>query len=211
MDWKGKQGDGMRTISFRYENYTNRRAFLRSYPLQWGADDKSNGDMVRVADQHDQERPTKKIIQDDKCKKEDVQKVVDGHNQRRPVKKIIQDDKYIEEDVGKVVDGRNQRRPMKKIIQDDKYNIEGQGKVVDGRNQRRLMKSIIQDDKYNKDVGKVTDGQNQMRPVKKIILTVLHCGGDKVLFFRRFKHKLALYAIACVPAGLKTPNALLSA
>ncbi|XP_041014240.1 uncharacterized protein LOC121257338 [Juglans microcarpa x Juglans regia] len=157
MDWKGKQGDGMRTISFRYENYTNRRAFLRSYPLQWGADDKSNGDMVRVADQHDQERPTKKIIQDE-CKKEDVQKAVDGHNQRRPVKKIIQDDKYIEEDVGKVVDGRN-----------------------------------------------------QMRPVKKIILTVLHWGGDKVLFFRRFKHKLALYAIACVPAGLKTPNALLSA
>ncbi|KAG7975381.1 hypothetical protein I3843_06G095100 [Carya illinoinensis] len=107
----------MRTRSFRYENYTNRRAFLRSYPLQWGADDESNRDMARVIDQHDQERPTKKIIQDDKYK----------------------------------------------------------------------------------------------RPVKKIILTVLHWGGDKVLFFRRFKHKLTLYANVCVPAGLKTPNALLSA
>ncbi|CAL9755455.1 unnamed protein product [Musa acuminata subsp. burmannicoides] len=28
--------DGMRTRSFRDEDYSNRRAFLRSYPLQWG-------------------------------------------------------------------------------------------------------------------------------------------------------------------------------
>ncbi|KAL0428899.1 UNVERIFIED_CONTAM: hypothetical protein Sradi_0515900 [Sesamum radiatum] len=30
--------DGMRARSFRYEDYSTRRVFLRSYPLHWGAD-----------------------------------------------------------------------------------------------------------------------------------------------------------------------------
>ncbi|OAY73858.1 hypothetical protein ACMD2_10132 [Ananas comosus] len=29
------EGEGLKTRSFRYEDYNNRRAFLRSYPLQW--------------------------------------------------------------------------------------------------------------------------------------------------------------------------------
>ncbi|THG00254.1 hypothetical protein TEA_026280 [Camellia sinensis var. sinensis] len=31
--------NGLRTESFRYKNYNNRRVFLRSYPLQWGGKD----------------------------------------------------------------------------------------------------------------------------------------------------------------------------
>ncbi|KAL2478779.1 uncharacterized protein Fot_47793 [Forsythia ovata] len=33
--------NGMKARSFRYEDYNTRRVFLRSYPLQWGAESES--------------------------------------------------------------------------------------------------------------------------------------------------------------------------
>nr|GME17149.1 hypothetical protein CQW23_19420 [Ipomoea batatas] len=43
MDMNGGEGDdettGMRSRSFRNEDYNTRRVFLRSYPLQWGDDE----------------------------------------------------------------------------------------------------------------------------------------------------------------------------
>ncbi|KAF4378804.1 hypothetical protein F8388_006255 [Cannabis sativa] len=36
-------GNGMRSRSFRNEDYNNRRAFLRSYPLQWGTEEEEEG------------------------------------------------------------------------------------------------------------------------------------------------------------------------
>lgn len=64
MDYKGMEGDGMRrNRSFRDENYNNRRAFLRSYPLHWGEEDENDKeDTVRIADKSNQKKPKKKII-----------------------------------------------------------------------------------------------------------------------------------------------------
>ncbi|XXG57503.1 hypothetical protein AAC387_Pa03g4639 [Persea americana] len=40
--------DGGRVRSFRYEDYNNRRAFLRSYPLNWeGEEDEEEEAMVK--------------------------------------------------------------------------------------------------------------------------------------------------------------------
>ncbi|KAF3431067.1 hypothetical protein FNV43_RR25797 [Rhamnella rubrinervis] len=36
------EGNGLRTRSFRYEDYNNRRVFLRSYPLQWGGEEEED-------------------------------------------------------------------------------------------------------------------------------------------------------------------------
>ncbi|GMP82420.1 hypothetical protein CsSME_00036730 [Camellia sinensis var. sinensis] len=41
--------NGLRTRSFRYKDYNNRRVFLRRYPLQWGGkDEEIKKDIVRV-------------------------------------------------------------------------------------------------------------------------------------------------------------------
>ena len=40
-------GKGMRSRSFRDEDYNTRRVFLRSYPLQWGVEER--GDVAEAA------------------------------------------------------------------------------------------------------------------------------------------------------------------
>ncbi|XWS69223.1 hypothetical protein CRYUN_Cryun04dG0160900 [Craigia yunnanensis] len=50
----------MRSGSFRYEDYNNRRVFLRSYPLHWGEDEET----VTVTKKNiTGKKPIKKIIQ----------------------------------------------------------------------------------------------------------------------------------------------------
>ncbi|EEF47495.1 conserved hypothetical protein [Ricinus communis] len=57
------EANGMRTRSFRYEDYNNRRVFLRSYPLQWeGEDQKANEEMGKVTKENSGKKPIKKII-----------------------------------------------------------------------------------------------------------------------------------------------------
>lgn len=40
---------GSRARSFRYEDYNNRRVFLRSYPLQWGGEEDDGEAPVNVS------------------------------------------------------------------------------------------------------------------------------------------------------------------
>lgn len=54
--------DGMRTWSFRYEDYNNRRAFLRSYPLHWGEDEDNQETVAVTKENITAKKPTKKII-----------------------------------------------------------------------------------------------------------------------------------------------------
>lgn len=111
MDVKGtEENDQMKSRSFRYEDYNNRRAFLRSYPLYWGGEDEN----VNKENAKDEE-------------------------------------------------------------------------VVAAANETISTKHI-----------------------KKIILAVLHWGGERAIIFRRFKHKVTLYVITCLPVGLKSPTALIS-
>ncbi|XP_022725563.1 uncharacterized protein LOC111281980 [Durio zibethinus] len=64
MDCEGIEGDGMRTRSFRNEDYNNRRAFLRSYPLHWGEDDEENNEetVTVTKESNSGKKPIKKII-----------------------------------------------------------------------------------------------------------------------------------------------------
>ncbi|KAL5975440.1 hypothetical protein ACLOJK_019762 [Asimina triloba] len=45
-----EEEDGVRARSFRYEDYNNRRAFLRSYPLHWEIDERT-GDEEEEAEE----------------------------------------------------------------------------------------------------------------------------------------------------------------
>ncbi|KAF5939860.1 hypothetical protein HYC85_021027 [Camellia sinensis] len=55
--------NGLRTRSFHYEDYNNRRVFLKSYPLQWGGkDEEIKKDIVRVRKGGDAKKPIKKLI-----------------------------------------------------------------------------------------------------------------------------------------------------
>ncbi|KAL6284440.1 hypothetical protein ACE6H2_015369 [Prunus campanulata] len=111
---------GTRTRSFRYEDYNNRRVFLRSYPLDWE---------LGEGDQNDKE---------------------DG----------------------------------------------GDGSTDEMRRSKRS----------NKDCS-----SRSKKHLRKIILSLYHWGGGKILVFRRFKHKLTIHVISCIPVGLKPPTALISA
>ncbi|KAI6686676.1 hypothetical protein NL676_032589 [Syzygium grande] len=51
---------------------------------------------------------------------------------------------------------------------------------------------------------------NKKKPMKKIILSVFSWGGGKGLVLRRFKNKLAVHVLACVPVGFKDPKILIS-
>lgn len=98
-----------RTRSFRNEDYNNRRAFLRSYPLQWGDEE-----------EFEKEEP------------------------------------------------------------------------------------------IEKETSKVTNDRKAKKPMKKIILSLLSWGGEKVLVIRRFKHKVAIYVVTCLPLRFRPHPALIS-
>ncbi|XVF43740.1 hypothetical protein PTKIN_Ptkin02bG0064800 [Pterospermum kingtungense] len=60
MDCQGIEGDGIRrSRSFRNEDYINRRAFLRSYPLHWGEDEET---VTVTKESSAGKKPIKKII-----------------------------------------------------------------------------------------------------------------------------------------------------
>ncbi|GMI87698.1 hypothetical protein HRI_002439100 [Hibiscus trionum] len=55
--------DGVRTRSFRYEDYNTRRVFLRSYPLHQGEDEENNEETATVTGGSSTgKKPMKKII-----------------------------------------------------------------------------------------------------------------------------------------------------
>lgn len=51
--------------------------------------------------------------------------------------------------------------------------------------------------------GKVTRRANGNKPIKKIVLAVVHWGEERILVFRRFKHKITIHVVNCVPVGSK--------
>ncbi|KAK8655564.1 hypothetical protein V6N13_108138 [Hibiscus sabdariffa] len=57
--------DATRSRSFRYEDYNNRRAFLRSYPLRWGEEEEEDEEETVTAAQGPGtgKKPMKKIVQ----------------------------------------------------------------------------------------------------------------------------------------------------
>lgn len=62
----------------------------------------------------------------------------------------------------------------------------------------------------NKAHAKVTKSTNGKKPIKKIILAVVHWGEERVLVFRRYKHKITIFIVNCVPMSFKVPTALIS-
>ncbi|KAL8495311.1 hypothetical protein ACS0TY_019459 [Phlomoides rotata] len=61
--------------------------------------------------------------------------------------------------------------------------------------------------KYN---SKEEPGKVGKKPIKKIILAVVHWGGERILVFRRIKHKITIYVVNCVPMNFKVPTGLIS-
>lgn len=72
MDRTGLEENGMRTRSFRFEDSSNRRAFLRSYPLQWGGEEEeeqqqqeplgTEKESIRINTRKTEKKPIKEII-----------------------------------------------------------------------------------------------------------------------------------------------------
>ncbi|KAK3040835.1 hypothetical protein RJ639_029179 [Escallonia herrerae] len=114
--------DGLRTRSFRNEDYNNRRVFLRSYPLQWGGEDEeSKEDTAGVTTKGvDRKEPTKKTTRSafrlggGERKEEAGGAAKGGDARERIMNKILSLFHLREEDEdGKAGEGK---KPIKKII-----------------------------------------------------------------------------------------------
>jgi hypothetical protein len=55
-----------------------------------------------------------------------------------------------------------------------------------------------------------TNKETEKKPIKRMIISVTHWGEGKVLVLRKFKHKIQVYIIACMPVSFKPPTALIS-
>lgn len=115
--------DGLRTKSFRYEDYNTRRVFLRSYPLNFGDESESEESRAEI--------------------------------------------------------------PQKSKGTARKHNKHESAAYV-----------------VNRPTGK--------KPIKKMILAFVQWGEERVVVFRRFKHKVTIYVVSCVPMTLKAPTGLIS-
>ncbi|KAG8391804.1 hypothetical protein BUALT_Bualt01G0225000 [Buddleja alternifolia] len=51
---------------------------------------------------------------------------------------------------------------------------------------------------------------NGKKPIKKIMLAVIEWGEERVVVLRKFKHKITIYVVNCVPVNFKAPTALIS-
>ncbi|KAK2969280.1 hypothetical protein RJ640_030821 [Escallonia rubra] len=114
--------DGLRTRSFRNEDYNNRRVFLRSYPLQWGGEDEESkedtaGVMTKGVDRKEStKQPTRSAGRQGggERKEEAVGAAKGGDVGKRIMKKILSVLHLSEEDEeGKAGEGK---KPIKKII-----------------------------------------------------------------------------------------------
>ncbi|WOG88682.1 hypothetical protein DCAR_0207917 [Daucus carota subsp. sativus] len=55
------------------------------------------------------------------------------------------------------------------------------------------------------------EGANEAKKhLKKIIISIFNWGEERVIIFRRYKNKIVVYVISCLPAGFKPP-AMISA
>lgn len=57
---------------------------------------------------------------------------------------------------------------------------------------------------------KVAEERSGKKPMKKVFLAVIQWGEEKVFVLRRFKDKVAVYVVACIPIRFKATTALIS-
>ncbi|KAF9677801.1 hypothetical protein SADUNF_Sadunf08G0145500 [Salix dunnii] len=63
MDCKDMEGNGAKTRSLRFEGYSNRSVFLRSYPLHFGAEDENtNDEMVSTTNNDTVKKPIRRMF-----------------------------------------------------------------------------------------------------------------------------------------------------
>ncbi|PIN09800.1 hypothetical protein CDL12_17613 [Handroanthus impetiginosus] len=73
-----------------------------------------------------------------------------------------------------------------------------------------VEESIEAAEKSKEEPVKVMNRTNGKKPIRKMILAVVHWGEERILVFRRFKHKITIYVVNCVPVHFKVPTALIS-
>ncbi|WCJ38738.1 hypothetical protein M5689_019778 [Euphorbia peplus] len=68
-----------------------------------------------------------------------------------------------------------------------------------------------EDQKTTEEKSRAIRGDSQKKAMKKMIVSILHWSEGKVVILRRFKDKVTVYIIACIPTGFKPPRNLISA
>lgn len=79
---------------------------------------------------------------------------------------------------------------------------------------QRITKEKGKTQRITKDKSKTqgtTKECDAKRPISKKVLAVLKWGGGKILILRRFRHRIVVYVVTCLPIRFKAPTALISA
>ncbi|KAL9364145.1 hypothetical protein Peur_042018 [Populus x canadensis] len=180
MDCKDMEENGTKTRSLRFEDYYNRRVFLRSYPLHFGAEDeKTNEEKVSATNKDTEKKPIRRMFS-----------------------------AVIHWGEGKVLILRKFKDKLQ-VTKTRSHRFE------DYNNRGVFLRSYplpfgAEDEKPNDEKVSATNKDTERKPIRMMFLAVIHWGEGKVLILRKFKHKLQLYIIACMPISFNPPTALVS-
>ncbi|KAF8370219.1 hypothetical protein HHK36_031750 [Tetracentron sinense] len=206
MDCKGMEKKEIRSRIFRYEDYNNRRVFLRSYPLHWGEEEEEEEEEV--------EKEKESLFKQGKEKK-DVKKIFScvlhwGGGKVLVLKKFkhkmafylvaCHPFRFIPPhsfDFSLISLRMEKKEIRSRIFRYEDYN-----------NRRVFLRSYPlqwgeeeeeEEEEVEKEKESLFKQGKEKKDVKKIFSCVLHWGGGKVLFLKKFKHKMAFYLVACHP------------
>ncbi|KAJ6719289.1 hypothetical protein OIU79_007030 [Salix purpurea] len=85
----------------------------------------------------------------------------------------------------------------------------------DYNNRRAFLRSyplyhVAEGETANEEMVSASNKETEKKPIKRMIISVIHWSEGKVLVLRKFKHKIQVYIIACMPVSFKPPTALIS-
>ncbi|KAJ6356351.1 hypothetical protein OIU78_004454 [Salix suchowensis] len=69
---------------------------------------------------------------------------------------------------------------------------------------------VAEGETANEEMVSASNKETEKKPIKRMIISVIHWSEGKVLVLRKFKHKIQVYIIACMPVSFKPPTALIS-
>ncbi|KAH7836049.1 hypothetical protein Vadar_032298 [Vaccinium darrowii] len=199
----------VRGRSFRDEDYSSRRVFLYSYPLQWGGEDKYDEEYKEKTARslYGRARSTESVDTEERyvsIESEDTE--VSSERYVSMESEDTEEERYVR---ARSMESSEKRYVRARSFRDEDYS-----------SRRVFLYSYpLQwggEDKYDEEYKEKTassgnGGEEKKKSIKELIVSIFRWGEVKVLVLRRFKHKLGLYIIACLPVGVKPPNALVSA
>ncbi|KAJ6903782.1 hypothetical protein NC651_021072 [Populus alba x Populus x berolinensis] len=163
MDCKDMEENGTNTRrSLRFEDYNNRRVFLRSYPLHFGAEDEKNNEGKVSSTNKDTEKKTIRRM---------FSAVIHWGEGKVLILRKFKDKLQVTKTRSLRFEDNNNRRVFLRSYP---------------------LPFGAEDEKTNEEKVSATNKDTEKKPIRGMFLAVIHWGEGKVLILRKFKDKLQM-------------------